>query len=149
MNYAILLASSNYFKMNMANCSFPLLGKPIVEYLVDSLEKTTVDKILCVIDKKKETLTLDLSEKVKYVSREELNISLFTTKEPLIEGDYTIFIPGNMPFVDNEILERIVNEHVVKRNDFTLGTITKEDSIDREMIERNKNGRIKIVYKHD
>lgn len=120
MNYAILFATSKFFEMNSVDCFFPLLGKPMIEYLVDVLEHE-MDKIFCVTDQQKETLSTGVQDRVEYVCRKNL------LEKSLVEEGYTIFLPGNMPFVDQDLLHTMIRTHVSNQNDITLGSTQTEE----------------------
>ena len=54
MNHAIILAAGKGTRMktDMPKCAFPLLKKPMVEYIIEALEKINIDQFICVVGHK-------------------------------------------------------------------------------------------------
>ncbi len=156
MNYAVILAAGKGTRMKteLPKCAFPLLKKPMVEYLVDEIKKTSIDKIICVVGHKKEVLMDILQDKVEYAFQEEqLGIGHVVLCAKKIIGDnqgYTIIMPGDTPLIDEEIIDSLIDAHLLNKNDVTIATIKLDNPTSFGRIKRNKENNItKIVEEKD
>ncbi len=156
MNYAVILAAGKGTRMktDLPKCAFPLLKKPMVEYLVDEIKKTSIDKIICVVGHKKEVLMDILQDKVEYAFQEEqLGTGHAVLCAKKIIGDnpgYTIIMPGDTPLIDEKIINSLIDAHLLNKNDVTIATIKLDNPTSFGRIKRNKeNNIIKIVEEKD
>ena len=155
MNHAIILAAGKGTRMKteLPKCAFPLLAKPMVEYLIDALEKVSIDKIICVVGYKRDVMANILGDRVIYAVQEEQLGTGHAVKcaKDLVEGDgYTIILPGDTPLIDEEILNAMIEKHIRKGNDFTIGTIKMDNPFGFGRILRNMDGKIySIVEEKD
>lgn len=155
MNHAIILAAGKGTRMktDMPKCAFPLLKKPMVEYIIEALEKINIDQIICVVGHKKEVLIDILGNRVKYAYQSEQLGTGHAVKcaKDLITGDgYTIILPGDTPLIDEDILNQLISMHITSKNDFTIGTILLDNPFGFGRIVRNENGNIiKITEEKD
>lgn len=71
--YAIVMAAGMGSRMNsnIPKCAFPLLNKPMIEYIVDSLLESNIDEIICVIGHKGNDIKEILNDRVTYVTQEK------------------------------------------------------------------------------
>jgi len=55
-NYAIVLAAGKGTRMKteLPKCAFPILKKPMINYIIDNVERSVVDEIVSVVGYKKE-----------------------------------------------------------------------------------------------
>lgn len=124
MNYAIIIASyKEASKLEKPICVYPLLKKPIIEYVVDQLEKLKIDQIFCYVDSKNQEIEEILKDRVTYITKEnhkDLDIQ---------KGGYTLVLPGNVLLINTNILKQIIDQHVTSQNDVTI-LAGKEDCIE-------------------
>ncbi len=155
MNYAVILAAGKGTRMHtdLPKCAFPFLGKPMVEYLIESLEKIKIDRIVCVVGHKKEVIMDILQDRVSYAYQDKQLGTGHAVKcaSDFIEGNgYTMILPGDTPLIDEDILNAMIQTHLQDKNDFTIGTITLDEPFGFGRILRNKNQNIvKIVEEKD
>ena len=112
---AILLAggSSSRFKSPIPKVLYPLLDKPIIEHLIDSLKSIGVDKIIIVSGKRTH------QELQKYAAH---NIKISEQKEPLgtfdavvtaldqVESQQMLIINADTPLVRPEFIKQLIEE---------------------------------------
>lgn len=126
MNYGIVLAAGKGTRMKteMPKCAFPLLKKPMIEYVVDALKKAKLDSTICVIGHKKEIFEELLKDKVSYAIQEEqlgTAHAVLMTKEFVKEDGYSVIVPGDKPLIDDEMINDLIKAHLKNGNDLTVG----------------------------
>ena len=126
MNYGIVLAAGKGTRMKteMPKCAFPLLKKPMIEYVVDALKKAKLDSTICVIGHKKEVFEELLKDKVSYAIQEEqlgTAHAVLMTKEFIKEDGYSVIVPGDKPLIDDEMINNLIKAHLKNGNDLTVG----------------------------
>lgn len=126
MNYGIVLAArkGTRMKTEIPKCAFPLLKKPMIEYVVDALKKAKLDSTICVIGPKKEIFEELLKDKVSYAIQEEqlgTAHAVLMTKEFVKEDGYSVIVPGDKPLIDDEMINNLIKAHLKNGNDLTVG----------------------------
>ena len=126
MNYGIVLAAGKGTRMKteIPKCAFPLLKKPMIEYVVDALRKAKLDSTICVIGHKKEVFEELLKDKVSYaVQEEQLGTAhaVLMTKDFIKEDGFSIIVPGDKPLIDDEMINNLIKSHLKNGNDLTVG----------------------------
>lgn len=145
MNFAIILAAGKgeRMKTELPKCAVPLLGKPMVSYLVDAVNKTTIDKAICVLGHKKEVFTELLGDSCEYAYQEKQSGTANAVKcaKDIIGNNkgFSIIIPGDTPLIDENIIQELIDCHFNNNNTLTIGTIILD----------NPNGYGRIVRKAD
>ncbi|MDE7264537.1 MAG: NTP transferase domain-containing protein [Anaeroplasmataceae bacterium] len=141
MNYAIVLAAEKGSRLNteLPKCAVSLLKKPMIEYVVDALKKSMVNQVICVVGQEKEILQDILKNQVEYVVQNEpfsMIHALKCASSFLKEDGHTLILPGDVPLVDEEILNQMISTHLNENNDVTIGKI-KEETTDFYCIRNN------------
>ncbi len=155
MNNAIILAAGKGTRMNteLPKCAFPFMGKPMVEYIVEALEKISMDQIICVVGHKREVLMDLLKVRVHYAIQDKqlgTGHAVKCAKEYIQPGGYTIILPGDTPLIDTAILNQMIHTHLENKNDFTIGTILLDNPFGFGRIIRNQEGNIvQIIEEKD
>ncbi|MGI6377528.1 NTP transferase domain-containing protein [bacterium] len=153
--YAIVLAAGKGTRMEsvLPKCAVPLFSKPMIEYLIDSLEQSSVDKIIVVVGYKKEVIEKLLKQRVQYVLQEEqlgTGHAVLCAKEAVGEEGRSIIIPGDTPLIDLEIINNLIKTHEDAQNALTLGTIFLDQPGAYGRIVRSETGRfLRIVEAKD
>lgn len=129
--YAIIMAAGlgTRMKSDLPKCAYPLLKKPMIEYIVDELEKSTVDEIVTVVGHKKEVIEELLGNRVKYAFQEKQlgTANAVSCALSFLEKGQTIILPGDTPLIDLDIINKLINTHKEEKNDLTIGTIVLND----------------------
>lgn len=153
--YALVLAAGKGTRMKteMPKCAFPLLKKPMIEYIIESLEKSSIDEIITVVGHKKEVFEELLGNRVKYAfQKEQLGTgnAVLCAEYLIKEEGQTIIIPGDTPLIDLEIINNLLGVHKEENNDITIGTINLDNPFGFGRILRNEAGKIvKIIEEKD
>ncbi|MGM9971064.1 MAG: bifunctional UDP-N-acetylglucosamine diphosphorylase/glucosamine-1-phosphate N-acetyltransferase GlmU [Anaeroplasmataceae bacterium] len=154
MNYAIILAAGKgtRMKIDTPKCAVNILGKPMISYLVDSIKKSSFDNIICVLGYKREVF-LDILEDgvIKVYQEKQLGTSDAVAKAlDKIEGiGYTLIIPGDVPLIDETIIDDIIRYHISNNNDLTIGTLILDNPFGYGRIIRKNNKIEGIVEEND
>lgn len=126
MNYGIVIAAGKGTRMitEMPKCAFPLLKKPMIEYVVDALKKAKLDSTICVVGHKKEVFEELLKDKVSYAIQEEqlgTAHAVLMTKDFIKDDGYSVIVPGDKPLIDDEMINSLIKSHLKNGNDLTVG----------------------------
>lgn len=144
---AIILAAGKGSRMNseLPKCAFPILGKPMINYLTDMLSKISFEKIVCVVGYKKDALMSSLDESIVCVEQPSPLGSADAVKcckSILDSKQLSVIIPGDTPLVTKKIIEQLITLHQVNNNDLTILTIEKKNPLGFGRIIRNANNEI-------
>ncbi|MDE5715802.1 MAG: hypothetical protein K2I42_06725 [Anaeroplasmataceae bacterium] len=112
MNYAIILNSNKETKWNLEIpvCAYPLLKKPIIEYMIDALEKSNIKKISYMMQDGKHLIQDILKNRVEYMIEDEY----------FQEDGHTIILLDHLLLLDEEIISMLINKHQQNKNDCTI-----------------------------
>ena len=128
INYALILAAGKGTRMKtqLPKTLFPILKKPMIEYILDEVEKTSIKNTILVVGHQKELLMSTLGNRVEYVSQDEqlgTAHAVLQAKELLKDKPgSTLIMLGDMPLVDQQTIEEIIQSHESSKNDLTLVT---------------------------
>lgn len=145
MNYAIILAAGRGNRMNMdiPKCAVPLLGKPMISYIIDEL-KDVVDETYVVLGYKEDRFGF-INDEVKIAYQKEQLGSADACRcasNNIKDNGFTIIIPGDVPLVDRHLLGSLINKHINNKLDLTILTNIKDNPKGYGRIIRNSNNRI-------
>lgn len=153
--YGIILAAGKGTRMKteLPKCAFPLLKKPMVTYIIESLKKAAIDEVIAVVGHKKEVLEGLLGDSVSYAYQlEQIGTAnaVLMAKDIVVEDGVSIILPGDTPLIDETIIADLLKCHKNNKNDFTIGTIKLNNPFGFGRIIRNeKNQIVKIVEEKD
>ena len=154
--YALVLAAGKGTRMRteLPKCAFPILGKPMIEYIVENLERSQIDEIVTIVGHKKEVLMDILGERVSYaVQAEQLGTGHAALSAEPILGDkegITFILPGDMPLMEYPIMDKIIRAHEEMGNDLTIVTMMMDYPKGYGRIVRDEYGTVtSIVEEND
>ena len=148
--HAIILAAGKGTRMHtdLPKCAYPFLGKPMVNYIIDSLKEASVKEIITVVGYKKEEIIKCLPKDVKTAYQAEqlgTGHAVKCAKNALSSLDgITLIFPGDMPLIDSKSINSLVKTHLEKKNDLTVVTTILDDAMKYGRIYR-ENGYIKKI----
>lgn len=149
--YALALAAGKGTRMktNIAKCSFPILDKPIIEYVVERFENSTfVDETIVVVGYKKEFFYKLLDKRVKFSIQNKQKGTADAVKsalEHIKEKGQTIIVPGDVPLMSSELTDEIINAHLKNKNDLTVCTMVVDNPFGYGRIVKDNNNKIKKI----
>ena len=155
-NYALVLAAGKGTRMksDIPKVAFPILRKPMIEYIVENIEKSSVEEIYLVLGYKREVVEDIIKDRAKYVYQEEqlgTGHAAMMAAPVLSKLDGNTFImPGDVPLIWYKSIDRMFAVHEDNGNDFTIVTAHYEDPEGYGRIVRNEQGVIqRIVEEKD
>ncbi len=149
-NYAIVLAAGKGTRMKteLPKCAYPILKKPMISYIYEALEKSVVDEVIVVVGHKKEVIMDILKDKVMYAEqKEQLGTAdaCKAAREFVVEDGNTIILPGDMPLVTTELINRAFSAHKERRYDLTICTTKVNDPTGYGRIVRGEEGIVEEI----
>lgn len=146
---AIILAAGKGTRMkstnpNVSKVSFEILGKPLVNYVLDSVNGLNPKKIITIIGyggEKTKSLVEYCSTTVWQKEQLGTGHAIMQVKDELASLDgNTIICCGDTPLLTKETLEKLVKEHENKGNDLTVLSAIVENPFGYGRIIREDNG---------
>ena len=152
--YAVVLAAGKGTRMKsrLYKVLHPVGGKPMVQHVVDQIEKVHVDQIVTVIGHGAEKVKDQLGEEVEYVLQEEqlgTGHAVMQTEDLLgaMEGT-TLVVCGDTPLISAETMEALIGHHEKENAKVTLLTAHAEDPFGYGRVIRNEDGTVSKIVEH-
>lgn len=153
--FAIVLAAGKGTRMKteLPKCAFPILKKPMIEYIVENIEKSVVDESVCVIGYQKEIFEDMLEGRVDFAYQEQqlgTGHAVMATKDLLAnKRGTTIILLGDMPLIDHKIIDKVMSYHCDRGNDLTVVTTEFDNPKGYGRIIRNEYRNIEAIVEHN
>lgn len=152
--YAVILAAGQGTRMKskLYKVLHPVCGKPMVQHVVDQVEKLQVDSIVTVIGHGSEKVKAQLGNSVKYVNqKEQLGTAhaVIQAKDLLVDKEgVTLVICGDTPLMTSETIEALFLHHekVGAKATILTAKASKPDGYGR--IIRNSMGVVEKIVEH-
>lgn len=159
---AIVMAAGKGTRMKseLPKVLFPVLGRPMIHWVLDALERVGIERILVVVGYRHEDVRRELEGRkgVEFVLQEK---QLGTghavqmcvpslASEPQSENRPVLIVAGDSPLVQSSSLSELLEAFVQGAYSCLLGTLVKEDPQGLGRIVRDANGRFeRIVEQKD
>ncbi|ADU28341.1 bifunctional UDP-N-acetylglucosamine diphosphorylase/glucosamine-1-phosphate N-acetyltransferase GlmU [Evansella cellulosilytica] len=152
--YAVILAAGKGTRMksDLYKVLHPVCDKPMVQHVVDEVEKCNVKKTIAVVGHGAEKVKDQLGDRVTYVLQEDqlgTGHAVMQT-EPLLmdkEGT-TVVLCGDTPLLTSETITALINEHESKGAKATILTAHAPDPTGYGRIIRNSSGVVNKIVEH-
>ena len=149
---AIILAAGKGTRMQteLPKCAYPFLGKPMVCHIVEACKAANIENIYVVVGYKKEDIIkcLEGYENIIFceqIKQEGTGSAVKVCKNALKDNnELTIILAGDMPLVDKELIDGLVNAHIEEENVLTVVSTIMEDPKRYGRIYR-ENGNVKRI----
>jgi bifunctional UDP-N-acetylglucosamine pyrophosphorylase/glucosamine-1-phosphate N-acetyltransferase len=154
-NYAIVLAAGKGTRMKteLPKCAFPILKKPMIDYIVENIEASIVDETVVVVGHQKEVLIDILKDRVEYAHQDiqrGTGHAVMVTRELLEKKrGTTIIMLGDMPLINDKIINKVMSYHKDRKNDLTVLTTKFDNPKGYGRIIRDENGIIESIVEHN
>lgn len=145
---AVVLAAGKGTRMQseMPKVLFPVLGRPMIEYVLDALREVGVEKIICVVGYRAEDVKAALSQYSDLVFVEQteqlgtghaVQMCLEELKET--QGSVVI-LAGDSPLVQSSSLNELFDAFESQGHACLLGTLKRDDPTGLGRIVRDSEG---------
>ena len=149
--YALILAAGKGTRMKtkLPKCAFPILKKPMIEYIVESVEESDIDETCVVVGHKREVIEDLLKGRVSFAYQAHqlgTGHAALSAKDALGDREgTTLILLGDMPLIDEAIIDNILTTHEKMGNDLTVVTTNYTDPTGYGRIIRDKYGKIESI----
>lgn len=127
----------------------PLLGRPMVLYSLEIIQKATRNKPVLVVGHNSEMVQQTVGDLADYVLQEPQSGTGHAVRmaEPLLRGktDYVLVTTADMPLLSSETVETILREQQSHTGPITMLTILDEDSRGFGRVIRDANGKVQAI----
>jgi bifunctional UDP-N-acetylglucosamine pyrophosphorylase/glucosamine-1-phosphate N-acetyltransferase len=151
MNRAIILAAGKGTRMktDIPKCAVPILKKPMINYIIENVEKSSIEETVVVVGYKKEVFYDLLDGRVTFAVQEEQlgtghAVKVARDQMKKDEGN-TIILLGDMPLINFNIINQAFDFHEQEGFDITLLTTNFEDPKGYGRIIRDDMGLISEI----
>ncbi len=156
--YAIILAAGKGSRMkskrdDISKVSFPILGQPLVKYVINVLKPIGFDKIIAVVGfggKTSEKIVKDECD-VVWQNEQKGSGHAVMMAAPILEGKEgsTIVCCGDTPLLSEETLAEMYRYHEKEGNDLTVMTSILDDPTGYGRIVKENGKVVRIVEQKD
>ena len=149
--YALVLAAGKGTRMKtkLPKCAFPILKKPMIEYIVESLKASTIDETCVVVGHQRKVIEDILDERVSFAYQEKQlgtgHAAMAAEKVLGGKKGTTLILLGDMPLIDQTTIDNILSTHEKLGNDLTVVTTNYLDPSGYGRIIRDKYGKIESI----
>lgn len=156
--YAIVLAAGKGTRMkslreDVSKVSFPILGKPLVKYVVDALKPLGLEELITIVGFGGETTKKIVENDSKVVWQKEQKGTGHAVMQaaPLLENKdgLTIICCGDTPLLKAKTLEALLSSHETNGNALTILTAVVDDPHGYGRIVKEGNRVTRIVEQKD
>ncbi|GGA48573.1 bifunctional UDP-N-acetylglucosamine diphosphorylase/glucosamine-1-phosphate N-acetyltransferase GlmU [Psychrobacillus lasiicapitis] len=149
--FAVVLAAGKGTRMksNLYKVLHPVCGKPMVEHVIDNMEKLGVEKIVTVVGHGAEVVQSELGNRSEYV----LQAEQLGTAHAVLQAETTlanlsgttIVICGDTPLITAETMKELLNHHKQTGAKATILTAIADDPTGYGRIIRAEGGNVKSI----
>ncbi len=153
---AVILAAGKGVRMksSLPKVLHPLLGKPMVSYVIQACRQAGIRRILLVVGFGSKRVRKTLGSEYEYIEQTEqlgTGHALMMTQDRLkdFRGDILV-LAGDTPFLTGSILKKLIRHHQKKKAAATMMTAVIDPPPAYGRIVRNASGRVlRIVEERD
>jgi bifunctional UDP-N-acetylglucosamine pyrophosphorylase/glucosamine-1-phosphate N-acetyltransferase len=148
---AVILAAGQGTRMHSSipKVMHLLLGRPLIEYVLDSAEKASGAKPVMVVGYGAQVIQQSLGERADYVVQEpQLGTGHAVQQaEPALSGnsDLVLVLLGDMPLLETETLKRVIQAQQSNAGPITMLTLVSDTSHGFGRVVRDEKGAVKAI----
>ena len=149
--YAVILAAGKGSRMksqdeNISKISFPILGVPLVRYVIESLLPLNFEHLIAVIGhggKTSESIVKDYCEVVWQREQKGAGHAVMMTAPILkdLKGE-TLITCGDTPLMTDETMRGLIETHEANHNDLTIMTMVLDNPYGYGRIVKDDQGNV-------
>ena len=122
---AIILAAGkgSRLKSDMAKPMLEVMGKPMIEHIMDTIELLEDIDSLIVVGHKKESIMNHIGQRAEYVFQEKMlgtGHAVLRCRDQIKDYKNIFIFMGDAPFLDSEDIQKMLRVHTEKNSDCTF-----------------------------
>ncbi|WP_186575706.1 bifunctional UDP-N-acetylglucosamine diphosphorylase/glucosamine-1-phosphate N-acetyltransferase GlmU [Aquibacillus kalidii] len=152
--YAVVLAAGKGTRMKskLYKVLHPVMGRPMVQHVVDQLKKLQLENITTVVGFGAEMVQDQLGSDSKFVVQENqlgTGHAVMQAEEFLLnKTGTTIVVCGDTPLLTHETIEAMLNHHEMEEAKATILTVKAPDPTGYGRVIRNTKGDVEKIVEH-
>jgi bifunctional UDP-N-acetylglucosamine pyrophosphorylase/glucosamine-1-phosphate N-acetyltransferase len=152
--YSIILAAGKGTRMkslndNVSKVAFPLLGQPLITYVMKTLEPLHFERQVVIVGFGGETTKSLVESKSEIVWQRELKGTGHAIMQaaPLLDKEKgtTLIVCGDTPLLKTETLKELLDQHQNQQADLTILTAVLDNPHNYGRIIRNNRGQVEAI----
>ena len=152
--FAVILAAGKGTRMKskLYKVLHPVLGKPMVEHVVDQLDQIGVSRQIVIVGHGAEAVQDTLGTRVEYAVQEEQlgtgHAVQMAETELAGKSGATLVVCGDTPLLTAETLEALLAHHEAQQAKVTVLTAIADDATGYGRVVRGEDGNVTKVVEH-
>lgn len=152
--FAVILAAGKGTRMKskLYKVLHPVLGKPMVEHVVDQLDKIGVSRQIVIVGHGAEAVQETLGSRVEYAVQEQQlgtgHAVQMAEAELAGKSGATLVVCGDTPLLTAETLEALLAHHEAQQAKVTVLTAIADDATGYGRVIRGEDGNVTKVVEH-
>lgn len=152
--FAVILAAGKGTRMKskLYKVLHPVLGKPMVEHVVDQLDQIGVSRQIVIVGHGAEAVQDTLGTRVEYAVQEEQlgtgHAVQMAEAELAGKSGATLVVCGDTPLLTAETLEALLAHHEAQQAKVTVLTAIADDATGYGRVVRGEDGNVMKVVEH-
>jgi bifunctional UDP-N-acetylglucosamine pyrophosphorylase / glucosamine-1-phosphate N-acetyltransferase len=152
--YAVILAAGQGTRMKskLYKVLHPVCGKPMVQHVVDQVNKLDIQEIVTIIGHGAETVKAQLGNSSLYALQDQQLGTAHAVMQAreMLEGKegVTLVVCGDTPLIKAETMEALFKQHVEAKAKATVLTARIENPSGYGRIVRNSNSLVEKIVEH-
>jgi len=152
--FAVILAAGKGTRMKskLYKVLHPVLGKPMVEHVVDQLDKIGVSRQIVIVGHGAEAVQETLGSRVEYAVQEQQlgtgHAVQMAEAELAGKPGATLVVCGDTPLLTAETLEALLAHHEAQQAKVTVLTAIADDATGYGRVIRGEDGNVTKVVEH-
>lgn len=147
MIQGIILAAGkgSRMKTNLPKCAYPILGKPMIKYCIDSLKRTGIEDVIVVVGHKHSVIKdiLDSNARFAYQEKQLGTADAVKSAIDLIDDNKICFIMlGDCPLIGSKEIKQLIDSHLTSNSALTVGTTIIDNPFGYGRIIRDKDNEL-------
>lgn len=150
---AVILAAGEGKRMKSKHpkVTHKLLGKPMIDHVIDSVAATGIKNIIVVVGHKAEEVKECIKADVRYVTQEEQHgtgHAVMCAEDFIKDSSTTLIVPGDNPLISEETLSSLISYHMQHKLSGTILTADFDDPFGYGRIIRDSSGNVEKIVEH-
>lgn len=152
--YAVILAAGKGTRMksSLYKVLHPVMGRPMVQHVIDQLRPTGLDQTITVVGFGAEAVQETIGDQSKYVIQEKqlgTGHAVLAAKDLLEDKDgTTMVVCGDTPLITNETFLALFEHHEKEEAKATILTAQIDDPAGYGRVIRNASGEVERIVEH-